>query len=219
MAHSKIEPLQDPVPLRQHVYERLEDLIIYGELTAGTHLVESDLAERLGVSRIPVREALQQLHSNGWVELRPRFGAFVRRPTITEVDDVFDVRTVLEAESARLAAINATDEGVRSLKETLVVGDEAVARNDEEELVKLNSEFHRQVTSMAGNQVLAEMLGRLDKRMRWYFGSVASARGKASWREHGDLVGAIEAREPGRAAEVMRRHAELTKIAYHERSN
>jgi DNA-binding GntR family transcriptional regulator len=216
MAERRIEPLEAAAPLRQRVYEQLEDLIIYGLLPPGEHLVESDLAERLGVSRIPVREALQLLHSNGWVELRPRYGAFVYQPSLQEVDDVFNVRTLLEVESARLAATNATDEAVRGLRETLRAGDAAVERGEEEELVKLNSTFHSQITEIAGNGVLAELIGRLDKRIRWYFTSVVSRRGRASWKEHADLVDAIEARDPKRAAEIMREHAKITKSAYHE---
>ena len=216
MADRQIQPLEEVAPLRQQVYDRLEDLIIYGALPPGEHLVESDLASRLGVSRIPIREALQLLHSNGWVELRPRFGAFVHEPMIEEVDDAFDVRTLLETESARLAAAHASPEDVGRLKQILEMGAAAVEGDDEEELVKLNSEFHRQITSISGNQILAELLGRLDKRIRWYFGSVVSTRGEASWREHEDLVAALEAGDPDRAADVMRRHAELTKTAYHE---
>lgn len=211
-----MEPLKEALPLRKRVYERLEDLIIYGLLAPGEHLVESDLADTLGVSRIPVREALQLLNSNGWVELRPRFGAFVRQPTLQEVDDVFGVRTLLEVESARLAALEADDEAVSGLRAMLRAGDAAVARRDEEELVRLNSSFHGFITTIAGNRVLAEMIDRLDKRIRWYFRSVASARGRASWQEHADLVDAIEGRDPDRAAQTMRLHAELTRSAYHE---
>ena len=217
MAEREIEPLEKTAPLRQQVYETLEDLIIFGALTPGQHLVEADLAKRLGVSRIPVREALQLLHSNGWVELRQRQGAFVHRPTLQEVDDVFSVRTLLEVESARIAATNATKESVRQLRRTTKAGAKALAADDEEALVRLNSEFHGQVTALAGNRVLAEMIGRLDKRIRWYFASVARSRGAASWKEHDELIDALEAGDSRRAGEVMRIHAELTRDAFHHR--
>lgn len=215
MAERQIEPLEKTAPLRQQVYEALEELIMYGLLTPGQHLVETDLAQRLGVSRLPVREALQLLHSNGWVELRPRQGAFVHRPTVEEVDEVFTVRTLLEVESARLAAMNATEDGLRDLRKTLVAGKKSLTGGDEKELVRLNSIFHGQVTALAGNQVLAQIIGRLDKRIRWYFAPVVRSRGTASWKEHGDLVDALAAGDARRAAEIMRRHAEMTKAAYH----
>jgi len=82
-------------------------------------------------------------------------------------------------------------------------------------VVRLNSEFHAQVTALAGNQVLAEMIGRLDKRIRWYFASVARSRGEASWKEHQELIDALESGDARRAAEIMRMHAELTQAAFH----
>ncbi|MGH2774954.1 MAG: GntR family transcriptional regulator [Actinomycetota bacterium] len=215
MAERQIEPLERTAPLRQQVYETLEELIIYGLLTPGQHLVEADLAKRLGVSRIPVREALQLLHSNGWVELRQRQGAFVHRPTLQEVDEVFRVRTLLEVESARIAATNATKESVRQLRRTTKAGAKALAAGDEQALVRLNSEFHAQITALAQNRVLAEMIGRLDKRIRWYFSSVARTRGEDSWKEHEVLIDALESGDVQEAAEVMRMHAELTQAAFH----
>lgn len=216
MARRSISPLKKAAPLRQQVYDTLEGLIIYGELKPGQHLVESDLAGRLGVSRIPVREALQLLHRDGWVDLRPRQGAFVHQPTVREVDEVFRVRTLLEVESTRMAAENVPDEKIEMLEATLDAGTEALRVGDESELVKLNSEFHGQVTSMAGNQVLAQILHRLDKRIRWYFAPVVKARGANSWSEHTEIVAALRAKDPDRAAEAMRKHAEATRIAYHD---
>ena len=215
MAERQIEPLEKTAPLRQQVYEALEELIIYGLLDPGQHLVETDLAQRLGVSRLPVREALQLLHSNGWVELRPRQGAFVHRPTVEEVDEVFTIRTLLEVESARLAAMNTTEDALKELRRTLKAGKKALADGDEKELVRLNSIFHGQITALAGNRVLAQIIGRLDKRIRWYFAPVVRSRGTASWKEHADLVDALAAGDSRRAAETMRKHAELTKAAYH----
>jgi DNA-binding GntR family transcriptional regulator len=215
MKQRQIEPLERAVPLRQQVYEQLEELIIYGLLTPGEHLVESALATRLGVSRLPVREALQLLHSNGWVELRPRQGAFVHQPTVEEVDEVLSVRTLLEVESARLAAENATPGSLEGLRETVKAGVDAVADGDDEDLVRLNSAFHAQVTTMAGNGVLAEMIGLLDKRLRWYFAQVAKSRGASSWKEHAALVEALASNDAQLAAEIMREHGELTKSAYH----
>jgi DNA-binding GntR family transcriptional regulator len=119
-------PLSHAPPLRQRVYEALEELIIYGAFTPGQHLVETELAKRLGVSRNPVREALQLLSTDGWVDLRPRHGAFVHVPTDEEVDEVFDVRRALEVKSARLAAEKATPDSVASLRERLRVGTDAL---------------------------------------------------------------------------------------------
>src|SRR5258708_22701747 len=82
----RIGPVQRRVPLRQSVYEALVELVVGGALRPGQHLVESELARQLGVSRQPVREALHRLEAEGWIDLRPSHGAFVHVPTPREVD-------------------------------------------------------------------------------------------------------------------------------------
>ena len=76
--------VQRPAPLRQAVYDAIVDLIVQGTLQRGQHLVENELAEYLGVSRQPVREALQRLQTDGWIDLRPAQGAFVHTPSEDE---------------------------------------------------------------------------------------------------------------------------------------
>jgi DNA-binding GntR family transcriptional regulator len=215
MAQRSIRPLETLPPLRQRVYDSLVELVIYGTLAPGEHLVEADIANRLGTSRIPVREALQLLQRDGWVDLRPRQGAFVHQPTIREVDDVFRVRTLLEGESARLAANHASAAVVTRLHRVLESGNRALAGGDEKELVRLNSRFHALVAEVADNQILAGLIARLDKRIRWYFAPVARSRGAESWREHRAITDAIAAADPDTAAAAMRTHAELTQAAYH----
>src|SRR6201995_1873562 len=104
MMAATIRPLQRPVPLRQSVYDALIDLIVGGELPPGQHMVETDLARQLGVSRQPNREALHRMEAEGWVDLRPSQGAFVHVPPDAEVDELLDVRALLEAETARRGA-------------------------------------------------------------------------------------------------------------------
>ena len=98
-------------------------------LPPGQHLVESELAGHLGVSRQPVREALQRLNTEGWVDLRPAQGAFVHEPTEEEADQLLTVRTLLEAEAARLAAANANAAGIQALEDLCAEGENAVAAN------------------------------------------------------------------------------------------
>src|SRR5258708_38047400 len=85
-----IRPVQRPVPLRQSVYETLVEHVVTGNLRPGQHLVESELARQLGVSRQPVREALHRLAAGGWIDLRPGQGAFVHVPTDEEVRQLLD---------------------------------------------------------------------------------------------------------------------------------
>ncbi|MPZ87489.1 MAG: FCD domain-containing protein [Nitriliruptorales bacterium] len=209
-----LERVTPPGPLRQQVYERLEELIVYGALPPGQHLVESRLAAQLGVSRIPVREALQLLARNGWVDLRPRYGAFVHEPTLKEVEDVFRARALVEVEAARLLAKNATQDHVEELRRMLTDGATAVETCDERLLLRLNEAFHARVTEFAGNRVLAEISALLSKRNSWYFAAVVTERSLESWMEHRELVDAVAAGDPDRAAAVMQQHVDQTGSMY-----
>ena len=208
--------IQRPVPLREAVYEAILDLITTRALSPGQHLVETELAEQLGVSRQPVRETMQRLSNEGWVDLHPGYGAFVHTPTETEADQLLVVRSLLETESARLAAENATAEQVALLRELVTSGRAAAETGDTEVVVRVNAEFHRTVTAASGNKVLTELAAQVDRRVRWYYTPVARIRGSASWDEHERLVDAIEARDVSTASVLMNEHTERTRLTYNE---
>ncbi|MFG2648713.1 GntR family transcriptional regulator [Streptomyces sp. NPDC048436] len=209
--------LERPGPLRERVYEALLELITTRALQPGQHLVESELAGHLGVSRQPVREALQRLNTEGWVDLRPAQGAFVHEPTEEEADQLLTVRTLLEAEAARLAAANTGTAGITALEELCAKGEQAVAEGEVDSVVTINAAFHAKVMELAGNVVLAELAGQVDRRVRWYYTPVARQRGKQSWIEHRALIAAIAERDERRATEIMRAHTEHTRETYHRR--
>jgi DNA-binding GntR family transcriptional regulator len=215
MRTAVIRPLQRPVPLRQSVYDALIDLIISGELPPGQHMVETDLARLLGVSRQPIREALHRMEAEGWVDLRPSQGAFVHVPTDSEVDELLDVRALLEAETARLAAGAAGPAQVARLREICAEGQAAAEQDDFGRAVAANDMFHAEIAAVAGNAVLAELADIVGRRVQWYYRMVATERGPGSWDEHVDLIDAIEAADPDRAQVLARKHTELTRDAYH----
>jgi DNA-binding GntR family transcriptional regulator len=210
-----IRPLQRPVPLRQSVYDALIDLIVGGELPPGQHMVETDLARQLGVSRQPIREALHRMEAEGWVDLRPSQGAFVHVPTDKEVDELLDVRALLEAETARLAALAAAPEHIARLREICSAGQAAAEAGDFAGAVATNSVFHAEIAAAGGNIVLAELADIVGRRVQWYYRLVAPARGHGSWAEHEDLIEAIESSDPDRAQRLAREHAGRTRDAYH----
>jgi DNA-binding GntR family transcriptional regulator len=165
--------VERPAPLRQAVFEALVEMIITRELEPGQHLVEKELADVLGVSRQPVREALQRMHTEGWVDLRPALGAFVHIPTESEADQLLAARSLLEAESARLAAEHATPEQIEHLYELQRIGEEALAVDDEEVLVSANASLHTHIVTMSGNKVLADLRASVEHRVRWYYLPIA----------------------------------------------
>jgi DNA-binding GntR family transcriptional regulator len=204
-----------PAPLRQAVYDALVELIIKGELQPGGHLVEAELADQLGVSRQPVREALQRLQTDGWVDLRPAQGAFVHQPTAEEAGQLLSVRGMLETHSARLAAEAGVDEAsIARLWERQDAGLAALAAGDVGRLVAANSALHATITELAGNTVLSELIALVDRRVRWYYTPLAKPRGKDAWNEHARLIRAISKGDGERAADIMSRHTARTTTAY-----
>ena len=216
MAAAMIRPLQRPVPLRQSVYDALIDLIVGGELPPGQHMVEIDLANQLGVSRQPIREALHRMEAEGWVDLRPSQGAFVHVPTDSEVDELLDVRALLEAETARLAATRpASSAQLARLSEICRDGEAAAKAEDFGAAVAANNAFHAEVAAAGGNAVLAELADIVGRRVQWYYRMVAPERGHGSWTEHAEMIEAIESGDAERAQALARNHTERTRLAYH----
>lgn len=203
-----------PAPLRQAVYEALAELIASGSLRRGQHLVESELAELLGVSRQPIREALQRLQVDGWVELRPAQGAFVHVPTDQEVAQLLGVRSVLEAYSAHGAAERVTSRDVVRLRELYEAGITALTAADDRALVQANADFHQALVQISGNKVLAELISQVERRVRWYYTPIARPRGADAWSEHAVLIKVIAAGDAERAELLMRRHTERTTEVY-----
>ena len=216
LAEGAARRVQRPAPLRQAVYDAIVDLIVQGTLQRGQHLVENELAEYLGVSRQPVREALQRLQTDGWIDLRPAQGAFVHTPSEDEVDELLGVRSALETYSARLAAEKATPEDVNRLWELQQDGLDALAANDSEGLVAANAALHAQINAIARNTVLARHIGLVQRRWRWYYLPIAQPRGQGAWTEHAELIKAIAAGDADLASSIMHRHTDRTRQTYHE---
>lgn len=203
---SPAEPLR-PVSLRDQVYARVQTMLIERELEPGAHVVETELASRLGVSRGPVREALQLLERDGWIELRPRQGAFVHDPTEREISDFFEVRRLVEGESARLAA----QRGARLSGETLgEILNRAHRAMDESrsgsELAGLTAEFHRGVTQLSSNSLLDKIAHQLAGRTLWYLRPLVSSISRRAWAEHAAIHEAIAAGDDLRAERAAQEH-------------
>jgi DNA-binding GntR family transcriptional regulator len=208
------EKLLHQPPLRERVRVRLERMIIDGTFEPGAHLVETDLAQRLGVSRGPIREALYQLQLQGWVDLRPRQGAFVHQPSVEEVDQFFQVRALLESEISSLVAGQVTSADVDALRAMITAATGHIEEGNEAALVAANAEFHGYIHRLAGNPVLVDLVQVLDKRLRWYFSAVTMERAGEAWHEHTSLVDALAEGDRARAVALTRTHNERTRTAY-----
>jgi DNA-binding GntR family transcriptional regulator len=228
-------PLVPSPPLREQVYFALEELILEGYLPPGHRLVESDLATHLQVSRGPIREALQLLERDGWIEVRPRRGAYVRIPSEAELDDFFRARNLLETEAARLAArrVRRDPGGAAGTIEHLSQALERSASLSQELPDELSStdtalpaldgsrrhyretsrNFHRTIVLLSGNTALADMLEYVMRRTRWWFASTAAVHRNSRRDEHHHLLDAIMKGDEDLAAEAMHYHLDQLRLA------
>lgn len=209
-----IEPILS-APLRDQVYGRLQDLLIGRAFSPGDHLVEEALAQRLSVSRGPVREALQRLHRDGWVTLRPRHGAFVNHPTPQQVDEFFEARELVEAAAAALAAERATPEDVRAL---LQVCDDAQADLERgappTQMAAHTSRFHLLVLETGQNHLLVQFGEQLSARSRWFFAPLVAGMATKAWDEHREIATLVAENRAEGAAKAMRAHIASSRLAY-----
>jgi len=204
--------------------------IIAGVLQPGTRMTEASLAERHGVSRVPVREALRALEAEGFVESRPNVGSRVAQIPVDEADDLFAVREALEMSTARRAATRArqlfAEESRpeewwrlrRSLEAILDEGDEAIEVDELERLVELNERFHLGIAELSGSTTLATLLRQLSRKIEWLYALDAFSRGKRLWPDHRVILAAIDSGDADRATELMGWHVRESRIGYLSRS-
>lgn len=201
-------------PLRTLVCDELRRRIVTGELPPGSRLVEDRLALQLGVSRNPVRESLQVLAGEGFVELLPRRGAVVARVTAEQAEELFDVRMALESLAARLAARRRDPAALARLRDVLVRAREATEQGELDRLAACNTEFHQQVVAAGSNAYLSLLVAPMARRVQWVFRTSAADRGPHSWTEHEALLRAIEAGDEEHALALASAHVAAARASY-----
>ncbi|MBS1677003.1 MAG: GntR family transcriptional regulator [Actinobacteria bacterium] len=189
------------------VYEALRGSVLAGEFRPGEHLVETELAERLGVSRVPVREALQKLKSEGLVEDAPGRGLCARRFSAADVADIYNLRLGLEPIAARLTTCRA--EPVEPLEELIgQMRDASEEHRDVAAMTAIEMKFHRKICELSGNQILAHSFAAAAAQIQLAMSvdndSVVDGSDLAA--EHQVIVDAIAAGDPDRASRVMIEH-------------
>lgn len=203
------------VSLSDRVYTELVDMIIHGDLEPGCRVREMAIAAQLGTSRVPVREAIQRLADEGWLTRRPRAGATVPVPTAQDIDDVFEMRQILEVAAIERAARHISLAHIEMLQQVIADGKAAAAREDQRAVVQANKMFHGATAELSRNRLLIDVLANLDKRVRWLFSSVALARSGESLVEHEAILAALERRDVPRAMVLTTAHIEATRSALH----
>ncbi len=198
------------LPLRDIVFNSLRKAILKGELEPGERLMEKQLAEKMGVSRTPIREAIRKLELEGLVIMVPRKGAEVAMITEQDIKDVLEVRAALESLAVKLACQRMEKQDINNL---LAVNDAftgAAKRHDVETVIKKDVEFHDTIYAATNNNKLVGMINNLQEQI--YRFRVEYIRELEDFddivREHEEIVAAIVDRKSDLAQDIATRHIE-----------
>ena len=205
--------IQSHRPLREIVYEELRDLILKGEIKPGTRMMEIELAEDMGVSRTPIREAIRKLEKEGLVTIEPRRGAYVSDASVKDMVDILEVRATLEGLAAFLAAQRMTQAEKLELLETSQRFNEALRVGDMAAMIKIDTKFHHLVFAAGRNKHLMQMVEALQElvlRFRYiYYKDFKRAEEMPA--EHMKIYEAIAANDPEQARESAFNHIDQLK--------
>ena len=150
------------------VYSHLKENILSGEIPAGAHLLEAQIAKQMGTSRAPIREAFLQLEADGLVEARANHGTFVRDLSIDDVREIYTARCLIEGYAASLAAKRATPEDIELLRQALNDVLDTAKKGDYQATVVADFNMHRMIWQISGHKIIYEILQRLENQIRMF---------------------------------------------------
>jgi DNA-binding GntR family transcriptional regulator len=200
--------VNDYLPLRDVVFNTLRQAILRGEMEPGERLMEIQLAQKLGVSRTPIREAIRKLELEGLVIMIPRKGAEVAHITEKDMKDVLEVRATLEELAVSLACKNVSEEKIAELKAANKAFEASIVSKDVVNIVDADVNFHDIIYSMTNNARLIQIINNLREQMyRYRLEYVKDARiHSVLINEHNDIIKQLEERNVEHAKEVVHQH-------------
>jgi DNA-binding GntR family transcriptional regulator len=197
------------------VYESLRDAIINQVLKPGERLMETELAEEMGVSRTPVREAIRKLEQEGYVVMIPRKGAYVAGLSIKDIHEVFEIRGALESLAAGLAAERATQEEIEEMERNIVLEASHFESNDLIKTIEVDTKFHELIFKASKNDRLLGMISNLREQVQRFRTTTLAVSGRLKFalEEHRRIVEAIAARDVQLAQQMAKDHIESAENA------
>ena len=207
------QPMMESRPIREIAYEVLKKAIITGEIPAGERIVETDYADRLHMSRTPLREALRKLERDGLVEYVMRRGVIVHAFTTEDVEQIYTIRNCLEMLTLPDIIEKATPEDIAHLRELLAKMDELNAKNDVEALSPVAREFHTAITAISGKNRILRVIEGQDEYIRRFSAMAIKQedRRNDANEEHHRLVDLIEQKDLPAFEALMKQHIERSK--------
>jgi len=208
----KVE-IQNYKPLGEVVFEYLRNAILNGELKPGERLMEIALADQLGVSRTPVREAIRKLELENFVEMIPRKGAYVAQLKAKDILDILEIRALFEGYAAASAAERMSDDEIKTLNTIMDRFDRAVAKKDKQGMIDADNRFHDHIFQATNNRKLIEIVNSLqDQFQRFrviYFNEFDNYLELQS--SHHQIVDAVVARDVLSARETAEKHIKIVE--------
>lgn len=207
--------MDEYLPLRDVVFNTLRQAILKGELKPGERLMEIQLAQKLGVSRTPVREAIRKLELEGLVLMIPRKGAEVARITAQDLEDVLEVRAALEELAVKDACEHITDEQLQDLKRAAAEFKKALDGDDLVECVQADMQFHEIIYGATNNRRLLQILNNLREQMYRYRMEYLKDRAthKTLLEEHDAIRRALKKHDKNKAGAAIRIHIDNQKTS------
>lgn len=208
--HLKPIKLDSYKPLRELVCETIRQAIIDGTFSPGERLMEIQMADEMGVSRTPVREAIRKLELEGFVVMIPRRGTYVADISIRDITEIYEIRTSLDVLAAGLAAERITDDELETLNRLLVEIGQHIADNNMEKIVEIDTAFHDILYQASRNERLCSIINNLREQLTGIRGRSMSYPGRLveTMDEHRSLVDCIAARNVEAAQNAARVHIE-----------
>jgi DNA-binding GntR family transcriptional regulator len=200
----------------ERAYQAISALIGSGDIRAGERIREASLAERIGVSRTPVREALRRLAAEGTVEYEPNRGATLSNLRSSDVRDIFAVRALLEPLAAGLAAERAAQDSIGRLEVLYAQMSAEDALEDLDALSALNTAFHAEILAAADSPVVRDCVALVTRRslVRQTFGRYSPEQHRRSQQQHRDIIDAIVTHNARWAESTMQAHIEAGREAF-----
>ncbi len=202
-------------PLREIVFESLREAIINAHLKPGERLMEIQLAERMGVSRTPVREAIRKLELEGFVVMVPRKGAFVAGLSLKDIAELFEIRGALEGLAAELAAERIDEEELEELERCLFQIAECIESGDTEQIIEIDTRFHDVLFKASRNMRLVQIVNNLYEQIHRYRKTSLAYPGRAreALEEHKEIVEALCERNVELAHQLALKHMDKAENA------
>jgi DNA-binding GntR family transcriptional regulator len=194
--------------LREEVYESLKKSILHGKLRGGQRLIEETLANQIGISRTPVREAFHKLERDDLVTRLPKGGFAVREFTKEDVEEIFGIRSALESYASYLASLHITLEKVSQLEKKVKELEDALEKRDDEKFIQLNTEFHDLIYKSCKSKKLIEMINNFrDYFYRYRSALIHTEKGmNYSIEDHRRMLEAMKKKNPRLVERLVRNH-------------